>query len=426
MRTVLILLFVAATSFAQGNARQRREKGVRAMDAGLDRNFDRGLKGSSSSKGTTVSPTGGQPQPIPKGPTGNGGGGVGSTAGGSVGGCKSTVADAITNVQGSIVLTPTRCCNHNGPTAAIITHAMWDEQTSTGLEPFWNTFYSMTDEYMAASGTCFVMSGFNQTAAEQHKKTLGEVLVQVNALVALLPSVPAIMSTDPTNDMKLVNLFRVITDTAGGPSIGVFNSGFAKINEESVVTGQDRLPYIGYTSEDDYGTEAASITLQLLKGQTPVPLCFNGRPDLPFVGRRCASYYNALTNGNPPTRYYGVTCRADSSVDALLALMVNDKVNAVFSHVDCCQPVAEAAMRAKQEYNQTIVVGCQDDSESAPSGSVDFVTAQPIELQAYQVTSWVNLPVEDASEGVDNGRANELFPSPTSFLNTAIYNIVIF
>ncbi|GKY94677.1 hypothetical protein MPSEU_000433100 [Mayamaea pseudoterrestris] len=390
MRNILLLPLLAGTSFAQ----PRRERRIRAMGSGFPRIFDtRDLKVSNEE--TTNEEQSGGEKSI------------------STGRCRSTVAEAIANVQGSFVLNPPRCCKHEGPTAALITHALWDKSTSTGFEPFWNDYYKLIDEYAKTADICFVMSGFNQTAANRFKKTLDEVLIQTNALVSLLPSVPAIMSTDPTNDMQLVNLFRVISETVGGPSIGVFNTGFAKLSQESVVTGQDRLPYVGSTDDNDYGIEAADITLQLLNGASPMALCFNGRPDLTYVGRRCASYYDVLTDGNPPSRYFGLTCRADSSVDALLALMVDEEVNAVFAHVDCCKSVAEAAERAKDEYNQTIIVGCQDNNDSAPRGSADFVTAQPVELQAVQVTSWSSSTSLTASE-----TDPQLDPSPPFVLSS--------
>jgi hypothetical protein len=335
--------------------------------------------------------------------------------------CRNKLASSLMQVKEVFSRNPMRCCDSNGPSTVLVTHAQYDESTPTGFEPFWNTFFLEVDATTKLTGTCFVMTGVNQTMLSV--RTLTDVMIDINKLVSNQSSVPAYMTTDPSEGAQLANLFRGISQQPGSLSLGVFNSGFANLQAEALVAGSESLPFVGYTDDDLYGQKAADITLRLLKTVKAKPLCFNGRPDLPFVGRRCAAYYKNVTS-TPPSRYVGVTCREDSSVDAILGLLVDGKINSVFVHVDCCKVVALAAQRAKDEFNQTIVVGCQDD-DTSQNGYVNFVTAQPIELEAYHVASWVSLPVVD-DIGNQTGRDRALFPAPPSFLNTDIYNIVIF
>jgi hypothetical protein len=278
--------------------------------------------------------------------------------------------------------------------------------------------YLQIDETTEMRGVCFVLTGYKPQLLTQ--KTLSQFLVEVNTRVASLPGVPSMMSTDPTEQLELANLFRLITNTPNSPSLGVFNAGLTNLNTEAIISGQGRLPYVGYTDDALYGSEAADITKRLLDGVPANPLCFNGRPELLYVGRRCAAYYQDVTP-DPPDRLFGVTCRSDSSVDAILALLLQNSTNAVFTQVDCCQVVAEAVQRARDLTNSTIVLGCQDQNTGGTR--VNFVTKQPVELQSYQASSWTNLPVSESIQG-QNGNEAEFFPSLLSLLNTEIYSVV--
>ena len=84
--------------------------------------------------------------------------------------------------------------------------------------------------------------------------------------------------------------------------------------------------------------------------------------------------------------------------------------------------MAQAADRARL-LGRSIVVGCMDEDTSG--GLVDFVTAQPVDLQAYSSSSWVNFPVIQSIEEED-GRGEQFFPSLESLVNTAIFNLVVF
>jgi hypothetical protein len=411
MRVILFIVLASAIAW-DDNLRERRSRGAGGSVSW--KTPERSLKGFRSGSSDNASHKSGKGR-INKG----------SKSSGTSSECKSNVANEIMNVKEAMTINPERCCDNTGPTAVIITHAQWDPTTPTGLEPYWNSFYYLLDEYTEIWDVCFVLTGVNQTASEETRKSMSNVLMQINSLVAILPNVPAMMSTNPTTDVKLVQLFRTISDTADATSIGGFNAGYAQIIAESAVSGKEPLPYIGVLDDESYGVNAATLTLQLLNEEPVVPLCFNARPDLSYVGERCAAYYNTVTNGSPPDRSFGVTCRSDSSVDAVLALLLDRQANALFSHVDCCRPVTLAATKAMLEYNQTIVVGCQDDIDTIPPASVNFVTTQPIELQAYQVASWVSLPVVEATERTD-GRDDTLFPSLQSLVNAAVFNVVVF
>jgi hypothetical protein len=346
---------------------------------------------------------------------------MGMSGGNSLGSCASSVADSINSeITEVVTMNPSRCCNFDGPTAVFVTHAQTDPSTETGWEVFWNDMYLEIDEATEMQGTCFVFTGYNSKLMSE--RTLNELLIDVNTLVARLPTVPSMMSTDPTEQLDLANLFRLITNTMEAPSIGVFNAGLTNLNTEAIISGQGRIPYVGYTDDALYGSEAAAITKRLLDGVPASPLCFNARPELLYVGRRCAAYYQDVTP-NPPDRIFGVTCRSDSSIDAILALLLQNSTNAVFTHVDCCQVVAEAVQRARDQTNSTIILGCQD--ENTAGQRVNFVTKQPIELQGYQTSSWANLPVSESIAGQD-GKSVEFFPSLLSLLNTDIYSVVFF
>jgi len=337
-----------------------------------------------------------------------------------VGDCNSAVASAIQQVPEATTLNPTNCCDFDGPVMVFVTHALSDPSTITGFEQFWNDQYLEFASTSEMSGVCFVMSGYNQTV--QSDKSLNDVLIEVNQLVSQIPTVTSMMSTDPTEELNLVDLFRTISDTPDGPNIGVFNAGLKNVETESLVSGQSKLPYVGYTDDAQYGSEAASMTLRMLQGEPATPLCFNGRPQLTYVGRRCAAYYNDVTD-DPPSRLFGVSCRSDSNVNAIVSLIVSSDANAVYSQIDCCTPVAQAAAMAQEMLNRTIIVGCQDEDTSG--GLANFVTGQPIGLQAYQTASWATLPVLESLAG-GNGRSDHNFPDLSSLLNTEIYTSLVF
>jgi hypothetical protein len=177
------------------------------------------------------------------------------------------------------------------------------------------------------------------------------VLTQTVKLVSEITNVAAMMVTDPTGNFDLIPEIRRISDSTVLPSIGVFNAGYNNIIIESIVS--DR---VGYLNDDDYGKEAANITLDILEGVTAKPLCFNARPGLGFTGERCAAYYNEITANviNPVT---GVACSANSAVSEIVALLnKGGGVNAVWAPMDCCAVVAEAASTVRNKTQQTIVV----------------------------------------------------------------------
>jgi hypothetical protein len=251
-----------------------------------------------------------------------------------------------------------------------------------------------------------------------------EVLSETNVLSAVVEEVQAIMATDPTMGTDLANLFRLIEQTKETPSIGVFNAGYENLMAEMVVTGQERLPYIGYTDDWKFGSEAGTMTLALLPRDIPVkPICFNARPDLAFVGQRCAQYYQTVTN-KPPFNDSGVTCSGDSNVQAVADLLRQGEINAVYTHGDCCAVVGQAIqMLRAEDASRTIVAGCMDEDTS--NGGINFITTQPIELQAVQAYSWTTLPVIQTDVGGD-GETEQFFLSERTLIDTAIFSEVIF
>jgi hypothetical protein len=334
-------------------------------------------------------------------------------------GCMSAVAEDIVDVVPEVITqNPSRCCDTAEPTSVFVTHAQRSDETASGFEPFWDRFYQIISETSEVAGVCFVMTGVDQTIAE---RGLSEILVDANDIVSNLHDVPAMMSTDPTDSVVLLQKIRSISNNPALASIGVFNAGFANLLIESIVSGMDRLPFVGLLDDTDFGASAGKLTLDLLGDSVARPLCFNARPDLPFIGDRCAAYYNAITFDpiDPPT---GEICSADSMVEDILARIVDTGANAVWSHVDCCSTVAQAAELARRVDGRTVVVGCQD--KDTTGGMINFVTAQPIELQAYSSSTWVNFPVIQAQQGKD-GRGEQYFPSLSSLVNTAVFNTII-
>jgi hypothetical protein len=333
--------------------------------------------------------------------------------------CMSAVAKAIVDAVPEVITeNPQRCCDTFEPTAVFVTHAQRSDETASGFEPFWDRFYDVISATSEALGVCFVMTGVDQTIAE---RGLSEILIDANDVVSNLHDVPAMMSTDPTDSVALLRQIRSISSSPTLPSIGVFNAGFANLLIEAIVSGMQRIPFVGLMDDTDFGTSAGKLTLDLLDGTPGRPLCFNARPELPFIGDRCAAYYEAITIEpiDPPT---GEICSADSLVEDILARIVDTGANAVWSHVDCCTTVAQAAELASRIDGRIIVVGCQD--RDTTGGKIDFVTAQPIELQAYSATTWASFPVIQALQGRD-GRGEQYFPSLASLVNTAVFNTII-
>jgi hypothetical protein len=334
-------------------------------------------------------------------------------------GCMSAVAEAIVDAVPEVITqNPARCCKTAEPTAVFVTHAERSDATASGFEPFWDRFYKIISETSEAAGVCFVMTGVDQMTAE---RGLSEILVDANDIVSNLHDVPAMMSTDPTDSVVLLEKIRSISSNLALPSIGVFNAGFANLLIEAIVSGMGRIPFVGLTDDTDFGTSAGKLTLDLLGETAARPLCFNARPDLPFIGERCAAYYNEITFEpiDPPT---GEICSADSLIEDILARIVDTGANAVWSHIDCCSTVAQAAELARKIDGRTIVVGCQD--KDTTGGMIDFVTAQPIELQAYSTSTWASFPVIQEQQGKD-GRGEQYFPSLGSLVNTAVFNTII-
>lgn len=335
-------------------------------------------------------------------------------------GCMSPVATAIVDeIPEVITRNPDRCCKFSGPTAVFVTHAKRDDATSSGFEPFWDTVYKQIGETSDEADVCFVMTGYDQNLLGN--KTLLDILVDTNLFVSQLSQVPAMMSTDPLDNTDLIQTIRAISNTPTLASIGIFNSGYRNIIIEAIVSGLDRLQFIGYLDDTDYGTKAADITLQLLNGVPAEPLCFNARiGELALIGRRCEAYYTGVTD-QTITPMEGVPCSVNSTAHDIYSAIMSVNANAVWTHVDCCAAVGQAVLmvRAKGKF---IVSGCMDENTSG--GGIDFVTTQPVQLEAYQASSWANFPVLASLNGKD-GRGEQYFPSLQSLINTEIYNVIV-
>lgn len=324
----------------------------------------------------------------------------------------------LARVPEAIAKTPERCCQFDGPTAAIITHAEPSSETPSGFEIFWQEMYQVFDWASRKAGVCFFMTGYDPTI--QSGRNLSQILIQVNQVVSGISEVPSMMTTDPTPGVALMQEVRTINENPGLPSIGVFNAGYQNIVLETIITGQSPIPYVGYQTEETYGITAAQATLQLLENAPPRPLCLNARVDsVPLIGRRCAAYYTDLEAGgtNPLT---GVSCSVETTAEQIYQLIVNNNANAVWSHVDCCPALAQAVSQARQQGRTILAAGCMDE-DTGSGGIIDFVTKQPQTLQAYASGAWAYLPVIQELRGKD-GRGAQYFPSLSSLVNTAIYN----
>lgn len=377
-----------------------------------------GKGGKGKGKGYTYPPSPRPPAtPAPNPPT------PGGTPAPSVSppneGCKSLIAQSITDqVPQAITRNPPRCCDGNAPAAVFVTHADPDESTFSGFEPFWDAVYTEVLRTTSAMGVCFVMTGYDAGAGTVE---LPLVLLDVIGVSSTMPEVPALMTTDPTDDVVLMQAIRSVSSNSLLSSIGVFNAGFNNIVVESIVSGQDRLPFVGYLSDAEYGTEAGRVSLRLLDGTPAVPLCYNARLGVvPAIAERCASFYAEVTS-SPVITEEGVACSADSEPQDLANQIIAIGANVVWSHVDCCQVVLEAVGIARQE-GMNIFVGCQDIDTTG--GAIDFLTQQPIELQAYQAASWASFPVLQAQQEKD-GRGDQFFPSLQTLVNTGIFSVIL-
>jgi hypothetical protein len=329
--------------------------------------------------------------------------------------CSSPLAVAITNqIPDVITWNPPGCCMYRGISAVYVTHAM-PGQSASGFEIYWNEMALVIAAASSSQGSCFVMTGVDGT------RSVGNVLVETNAYVSERSDVSAIMSTDPTDSADLVSELRRISNNPNLPPIGVFNAGYNNIILESIVSGQERLPYTGNLDEKEFGKRAGEVSLALLDGELATPLCFNARLGvLEFVGERCAAYYGELTS-QTIEQASGVSCSAGTTANEIYQMISEQEVNAVWSHVDCCNAVADAASLWRR-MGKKIVVGCMDQDTSG--GKVDFVTMQPLDLQGYSASSWANLPAIKAQQpqSSDNRR---YFPGLQSLINTTVYNEII-
>ena len=348
----------------------------------------------------------------------------GDSGGGNNGGgdniCMSELAEEISKAVPEIITrNPSSCCKKDDSQAVYISHAIVEEGTLSGFEPFWDEIYSEIALDSDQSGACFVFTGIDLTVSD---RSTSEILIATNQFVRTLPKVVSMMSTDPTEDVGLITEIRSIWNDPMAPSIGVFNAGYNNIIVDSILNAEGRLPYVGYLEESNYGTMAANISLNLLDGMTANPLCFNARVGLvDFVGQRCAAYYNEISSQVIEPEI-GISCSANSTAAELYFTIVAQNANAILSHGDCCTAVVDAVERVRLDDGRTIVVGCTDNDTTG--GRVDFVVAQPIALQAQATSSWANLPVIQAQKGRD-GRGEQYFPSLQSLVNTAIFNQVI-
>ena len=365
---------------------------------------------SRSSKSNLVkNSTDGRPTPPPADPP-NG-----------MGPCSSSLAELIASEVPEVVTrNPAACCDFDGPQAVYVTHALKvsERQTLSGFETFWDEVYREIANASNPLDVCFVMTGIDRSISS---RSTDDILLETVRFVSTIPSVVSMMVTDPTENVDLITEIRSISDDLMAPSIGVFNAKYDNVIIEGILSGRARLPYVGYLDEAGYGTAAAQISLDLLDGVAAQPLCFNARIGVvDFIGERCAAYYSGITSELIQPEV-GVACSANSTATDLSSILIAQNTNAVWSHGDCCTAIADAAEMLRRD-GKTIVVGCMDEDTSG--GRVDFVTAQPIALQAYSAASWANFPVIQAQQHGRDGRVEQYFPGLQSLVNTAIFNQV--
>jgi hypothetical protein len=332
--------------------------------------------------------------------------------------CRSTYSNfVLSNVPEAIAVNPKRCCDFVGPTSAIITHAQLDSSTPSSLEPFWNQIFQEIDRVTSQANVCFFMTGYDPTI--HSGRNLSEVLISVNQMVSSLRPIPSMMSTDPTTDTRLMSQIREISSNPGLPSIGVFNAGYENIIIEALLSGQNRLPYVGYVSDQEFGSQAATVVRDLLDNVPPKAVCLNARASDGAAGitaQRCQSFYTGL--GVVATPSTGYACNSTTSGNEILGLIVNSGLNVVWADRDCCAAAAKASDLAKG-LGRLLVTGCMD--ENPGNIKVDFVTLQPVKLQGYAAATWTTFPVIQQERGRD-GRTAQYFPSEKSLVKTVIYN----
>ena len=345
--------------------------------------------------------------------------GKGKRGGGANRDCLSAVARNIADSVPEVVTqNPRYCCYDRGPTAVIVTHALTSELTDSGFESLWDTVYFHFLQSSSAFGACFVMAGYDPSESD---RSLSDVLIDVNNAASDIITVPAIMTTDPTNGTALMSTIRGISERPNGPSIGVFNAGYANIVIESLISGKDRLQYIGHQNDREYGTQAAGLALELLGKNSAKPLCLNGHPDFRFVGQRCAAFYDSTTTVDVQPRS-GIDCSSPVNATELAVTIIRGGVEAIFADTKCCSGAEEAAHIARSRARHEIVVGCMDLDTTG--GRVNFVTAQAIDLQSFHTFSFVSFPVVRARKG-DNGRAPQFFPALETQVNTGISTTLV-
>lgn len=330
-------------------------------------------------------------------------------------GCRSSVANAILDIVPEVItVNPPQCCNYDGPIGVYVTHALPSPDTNSGFEPFWDAIYTQIATTSEQNDACFVMTGY-----EPSSRSSSDILTDITVLASSLPDVVAMMVSDPTSEQQLINEIRFITKDPALPSIGIFNAGYNNIVIESLVSGEQLIPFVGVTNDADFGIKAAKFSKDALDGKEAKPMCFNGRTELEFIGERCVSYYSEL--GKQSIRpIIGVSCSEESPVEELFNLLVEAEANVVFSTLNCCTVVSSAVSMARSMGQSIVAVGCQDADTT--DGQIDYVAAQPIQLQGHTPASWVNFPVLQAQSGQ---RGRQFFPSLDSIVHTDIFTVPI-
>ena len=333
-----------------------------------------------------------------------------------VGVCSSAQSDyVLSRVPEAIARNPNRCCDYDGPVFSIITHALPDRNTDSGFESFWNAIYVDIDEAATKRGLCFFMTGVDP--AVDSGRNVSEILINVNEVVSGISSVSAIMTTDPTDTPDLMKSVRSIFDNPGLPSIGVFNSGYDNVVVESLLTGEDRLPYVGSTTEDSYGKLAATATLRALNNVPPVAICLSDGHNATAI--KCKDFYSGLKASPPGNKSdEGAICSSETTDAEILSLVAATNANVLWAHQDCCEAAAAASNNST---GRILVVGCMD--VDPVDYRLDFITTQPTRLQAQATSSWASFPVIQELKGRD-GREPQYFPSLKSLIRTAIQNVM--
>lgn len=332
--------------------------------------------------------------------------------------CESATVDAIIEqVPEVIARAPDNCCSFSGPTAVLVTHAYGDiEETESGFDSFWDSFYDVLRLASDAYDVCVIFTGISQEFNMNRSTT--DVLLDVTQAVSQLEEVPVFMTTDPTENLALINAIRVISADPMAPLVGVFHSGYAKILIESIISGLERIPFVGNKDERDYGVLAAAATKDLLGGVAVVPLCLNGRPDLSTIAVRCQSFYEETTILRNVRPVSGLPCSRSSDPEALAQLVADTGVNAVFAHSECCAMATQAVLAARSATNRTVLIGCMD--EESMERFPDFTIKAPVTLQAFQVINFMTLPLLQA-QSENEGRLDSFFPSLSTQVLTNVF-----